>query len=241
MRWKLRGRQRRPRVGIRYEREWYARQSPAYGQLQAARRARFRRRLWWGTLGVAVVGVLCCSGIVVSQISFGGTSRPAGLETVPNVVGKRLADAQKALSTAGFRSIRTEDASGQNRLLIPTVTWVVQAQKPDAGTRVDRSTQVVLEVKKSTDGQGTLKAVPGEMPRVVCKDLQSAETIIQDAGFYNVSSRDNSGHNRSRVFDRDWVVIAQSVPAGSHPDKATRILLTVVKYGEPTGNSGCVS
>jgi hypothetical protein len=232
---------RRPKVGIRYEREWYARRSPAYGQIQASRRARFRRRLWWGTLGVGIVGVLCCSGIVVSQISFGGTPRPSSFATVPDLVGKRLADAQKTLSTDGFRNTRTEDASGQGRLLIPTVTWVVQNQKPAAGTRVDRSTQVVLGVKKSTDGQGTLKAVPGEMPRVVCKDLQSAVDIIHAAGFYNVSSRDNSGHNRSQLFDRDWVVIAQSVPAGSHPDEATRVTLSAVKYGEPTGNSGCQS
>jgi hypothetical protein len=234
-------RRRRPRVGIRYEREWYARQSPAYGALQAARRARFRRGLWWGTLGVAVIALLCCSGIVVSQISFGGTARPVGVAPVPDVVGKRLADAQKLLSTAGFRNNRPADATGQGRLLIPTVTWVVQSQKPPAGTLVDRSTQVVLEVRKSTDGQGTLKAVPGEMPRVVCKDLQSAEDIIHDAGFVNVSSRDGSGRNRSRLFDRDWVVIAQSVPAGTHPDPSTSILLTAVRYGEPTGNSGCVS
>jgi hypothetical protein len=228
-------------VGIRYEREWYARRSPAYGAIEAARRARFRRGLWWGTLGVAVIALLCCSGIVVSQISFGGTARPVGVAPVPNVVGKRLSDAQKLLSTAGFGNTKPEDGSGQHRLLIPTVTWVVQSQRPAAGTRVDRSTQVVLEVKKSTDGQGTLKAVPGEMPRVVCKDLQSAGDIIQDAGFINVVSRDGSGRDRSRLFDRDWVVIAQSVAAGTHPDRSTRILLTVVKYGEPTGNSGCVS
>jgi hypothetical protein len=228
-------------VGIRYEREWYARQSPAYGKFLAARRARVRRGLWWGTLGLAVVGLLCCSGIVVSQISFGGSARPVGVAPVPDVVGKKLPDAQKLLSTAGFRNTRPEDATGQGRLLIPTVTWVVRSQKPAAGTRVDRSTQVVLEVKKSTDDQGTLKSVPGEMPRVVCKDLQSAVDIIQNAGFVNVSSRDGSGRNRSRLFDRDWVVIAQSVPAGSHPDLSTRIVLTAVRYGEPTGNSGCVS
>jgi hypothetical protein len=231
----------RPRVGIRYEREWYARQSPSYAKMQAARRARVRRGLWWTTLGVGIIVVLCCSGIVVSQISFGGSARPVGVAAVPDVVGKRLPDARKLLSTAGFGNAHAVDATGQGRLIFSTVTWVVQSTKPPAGTRVDRSSQVVLEVKKSTDGQGTLKAVPGEMPRVVCKDLQSAEDIIHDAGFVNVSSRDGSGSNRSRLFDRDWVVIAQSVPAGTHPDSSTRILLTAVKYGEPTGNSGCLS
>ena len=52
---------------------------PAYGRMQAARRARVRRSLWWATLGVAVIGLLCCSGIVVSQISFGGSARPVAI------------------------------------------------------------------------------------------------------------------------------------------------------------------
>jgi hypothetical protein len=46
-----------------------------HGQVQAARRARFRRRLWWGTFVVLVMVLLCCAGVVVSQI---GVSGPAG-------------------------------------------------------------------------------------------------------------------------------------------------------------------
>jgi len=36
-------------------------------------------------------------------------------------------------------------------------------------------------------------------------------------------------------------VVSQSVNAGSRPPTDTVIVLTVVKYGEPTGVSGCPS
>jgi hypothetical protein len=44
-----------------------------------------------------------------------------------------------------------------------------------------------------------------------------------------------------QVVDRNWVVIRQSVAAGARPDKKARITLTAVKFGEPTGDSGCKS
>jgi hypothetical protein len=60
---------RRRRSGPHYE-------YPAgYGAAQAARRARFRRGLWWATGVVTVMVALCCAGVVVSQIGFGGTVR----------------------------------------------------------------------------------------------------------------------------------------------------------------------
>jgi hypothetical protein len=62
---------RRSRPGPHYE---YA---GGYGAAQAARRARFRRGLWWSTLVAAVMVALCCAGVVVSQIGLGGTVRPA--------------------------------------------------------------------------------------------------------------------------------------------------------------------
>jgi hypothetical protein len=55
--------------------------------VQAARRARFRRGLWWGTLVVAVMVVLCCAGVVVSQIGVGGTTR--SVEPTPSRSARR--------------------------------------------------------------------------------------------------------------------------------------------------------
>ena len=216
-----------------------------YGVAQAARRRRIRRGLWWGTVAAVVTVLLCCAGVVVSQVGFGGGTRPgprgtAGLPLVPNVVGKRLPDAQKTLTAAGYRDTRLTDATGQGRLVLSSNIWLVQTQKPAGGTRAARGTVIELGVRRPSDGQGSLVAVAGEVPRVVCKDLQAAEDIMRAAGFVNLSVRDGSGKNRARLLDRDWVVIAQSVPGGSRPDPGTRITLTAVKFGEPTGDSGCL-
>lgn len=68
-------RMRRAPTGPHYE------YTGGYGAAQAARRARFRRGLWWSTLVVAVMVLLCCAGVVVSQIGFGGAIRPAPSQT----------------------------------------------------------------------------------------------------------------------------------------------------------------
>ena len=81
----------------------------------------------------------------------------------------------------------------------------------------------------------------GTLPNVVCKDLQAAQDTLQAAGFYNLGSEDGTGQGRAQLIDRNWVVVAQSARAGSAPSPTTRIVLTAVKYGEPTGNSGCPS
>jgi hypothetical protein len=216
-----------------------------YGVAQAARRARLRRGLWWGTLAVVVTVLLCCAGVVVSQLGFGGGTGPGArrseaLPVVPGVVGKRLPDARKALTAAGYRDTRPTDATGQGRLVLGSNSWIVQTQRPAGGTRAARDTVVVLGLRRTSDGQGSLVAVAGEVPRVVCKDLQAAEDIMRQAGFAGISVRDGSGKNRLRLLDRDWVVIAQSVPGGTRPDPGTRITLTAVQFGEPTGNSGCL-
>ena len=238
----MRRRRRRP-VDPRYADFSYP--AAPYGVAQAARRARLRRGLWWGTVAAVVVVLLCCAGVVVSQIGFGGGTRPgprrtAGLPVVPDVVGKRLPDAQKALRAAGYRDTRQTDATGQGRIVLTSSSWIVQTQRPAGGTRAAKDTVIALGVRRPSDGQGSLVAVEGEMPRVVCKDLQAAENIMRQAGFANVSVRDGSGKNRLRLLDRDWVVIAQSVPGGSRPDPGTQIVLTAVQFGEPTGNSGCL-
>jgi beta-lactam-binding protein with PASTA domain len=216
-----------------------------YGAAQAARRARFRRGLWWATAAVVAIVLLCCAGIVVSQVGFGGRPGPApgrsaAPPVVPDVVGKRLPDALKALSTAGYRNTKRNDATGQGRVVFTSSSWIVQTQQPAGGSRAGHDTQIVLGVKRPSDGQGTVRAVVGEVPRVVCKDLQDAEQVMAAAGFVNVDVRDGSGRNRLRLLDRDWIVIAQSVPGGTRPDRGTLIVLTAVKFGEPTGDSGCV-
>ena len=160
---------------------------------------------------------------------------------VPNVTGARLEAAQKTLEEAGFQSLKVEDATGQDRLILNPANWVVRSQSPGPGVKVDPHAQVTLRVAKPTDDQGSGETQLGTVPNVVCKDLQSAQDALQSAGFFNLHSKDGSGKGRLQILDRNWVVIAQSVPVGATPGLEASITLTAVKFGEPTGDSGCPS
>jgi hypothetical protein len=100
---------------------------------------------------------------------------------------------------------------------------------------------VTLTVSKPTDGKGDRTATPGVAPNVVCKDADGATNLLRIAGFRDVALVDGTGGRRAVVVQQNWVVTAQSIAPGSRPDTTTKITLTVVKYGEPTGDSRCAS
>ena len=158
---------------------------------------------------------------------------------VPDVVGRGLVDAVTVLSAAGFRRVVPVDGTGKGRLVLNPYNWVVGAQTPAAGTAVATSTRVTVKVRKPTDGAGFSAVTRGVVPDVVCQDLQSAQDHLQAGGFYNLRSEDATGQGRFQVLDRNWVVTAQSVAAGSRAATGTRIVLRAVRFGEPTGRPGC--
>jgi hypothetical protein len=170
-------------------------------------------------------------------------SAPSGSATaVPAVVGKRLTDAIAVLIGTGFRDIEPVDASGLGRVVVNPQNWVVRDQSPAAGAGSSSGAHITLKVAKPSDPAGSRGPVArGIVPNVVCADLQTAQDELQEAGFGNLGSADGLGQGRSQLVDRNWLVIAQSVPAGSRPASGTRIVLDAVKYGEPTGASGCSS
>jgi hypothetical protein len=89
--------------------------------------------------------------------------------------------------------------------------------------------------------QPTTGASFGVVPDVLCQDLRTAEDRLHHAGYLNLASRDGTGQGRKQLVYPNWLVIGQSVaPGGGHP-LTTRIVLSVVKAGEPTGDSGCRS
>ena len=165
----------------------------------------------------------------------------AATSVVPNVVGMRLSIAETQLSAAGFGKVVPTDATAMNRVVINPQNWIVQSQTPTAATKTDTSTPITLIVSKPSDGAGDTASAPGVVPNVVCKDLQAAQDTLQTAGFFNLASVDGTDQGRVQIIDRNWVVIKQSAAAGSRPDPQERIALTVVKFGEPTGSSGCGS
>ncbi|WP_173071087.1 PASTA domain-containing protein [Phytohabitans houttuyneae] len=161
--------------------------------------------------------------------------------TMPGVTGARLTDAYSQLSAAGFTNITTKDATGKGRVVVNSTNWIVRSQSPKAGAQVDRGTAITLTVSKPSDMRQPTAPSHGVIPDVVCSDLQAAQDALQSAGFSNLNSQDGTGQGRSQVIDRNWVVTDQSATPGSTPPSSTRIVLTVVKYGEPTGDSGCPS
>ena len=201
-------------------------------------------------LAGAVVALLAACGPVADGASTAGSqSSPTAAEarstthagatvTVPNVVGKRLSDAETSLRGAGLKSIKPVDDTGRNRIVIDPENWVVDSQSPNAGTHV--SSTVTLQVRRPSDvKQGATQT--GVVPNVVCMNLQDAQNAMQASGFFNLGSADGAGQGRMQILDRDWVVIGQSVQAGTKPGLTKRIVLTSVKYGESTGSSGCKS
>jgi hypothetical protein len=166
---------------------------------------------------------------------------PVAPPAAPDVVGRRLADARAALADAGFAKVKAVDASGYKRLVLNPQNWIVTAQSPAAGAPAPPSGTATLKVVKPSDhaAGGGRPVARGVLPRVVCMDLQAAEERLRQAGFTNVRSTDGSGQGRIQIIDRNWVVIAESPAAGHRRSAGTRVVLTAVKYGEPTGSSGC--
>jgi hypothetical protein len=165
---------------------------------------------------------------------------PAGSVALPDVIGKRLPDADKLLKDAGFTNLKLADASGQGRIVIDKNNWIVAETDP-VGYAESKSKAITLKVRKPTDGKGSQTVENGVMPDVVCKDLQDAQDAIKKAGLRVVVAEDASGKKRSTFFGRDWIVIAQSEASGAKPTAFTKITLQVVRYGESTGDSGCES
>ena len=79
-------------------------------------------------------------GTVVTLYTSNGS-----LVAIPNVVGQKLADAQQALSAAGFSAKVNGGASPDD---------IVQAMDPGAGTVAKAGTQVTLTLQKSTPTPG---------------------------------------------------------------------------------------
>ena len=76
-------------------------------------------------------------------------------------------------------------------------------------------------------------ARPYVLPNVVCMDLQLAQDKMQAAYFGNVRSQDGTRYDRNQWDDREWVVVAQSPPAGQQAKSNTSVTLTVLRYGDP--------
>jgi beta-lactam-binding protein with PASTA domain len=172
------------------------------------------------------------------------TTGPTGLpvqQVVPNVVGLRLPAAKARLAAQGYPEVNHVYANGQGRHVVDADNWVVQSQVPAAGSPLTPGTPVTVRIGKPTDGAASGTVTAGVVPNVVCKELSSAKELLKRAGFVELSAQDATGQGRHQILDTNWIVVAQSVAPGRRADPVTPIVLSVVKYGEPTGRSGCAS
>ncbi|MEW2429759.1 PASTA domain-containing protein [Micromonospora sp. NPDC047644] len=160
---------------------------------------------------------------------------------LPDVTGKRLSEGEDVLRAMGFFSVQAVDASGDGRTILEKNNWLIVRQDPAAGSPLPQGLTVTLGVLRPTDRQPAPAVREGVVPKVVCRDLQDAQDALREAGFYLLVPHDGLGQGRLPLLDRNWIVIGQSHTAGSRPERTEKIELTVVKFGEPTGNSRCPS
>jgi hypothetical protein len=87
------------------------------------------------------------------QPTAGASPAPPANATivVPDGVGKDYQTAQDIWRAAGLHVAPAHDATGANRLPVIDSNWVVLAQDPKAGTRVDKGSFIKATVKKYTD------------------------------------------------------------------------------------------
>lgn len=72
------------------------------------------------------------------------------------------------------------------------------------------------------------------MPDVVGIDLQTAQDTVQRLTEFRVviASHDQTGANRSQVYDHDWTVCTQSIPAGAEIRPGAMVDFGVVEEDE---------
>jgi hypothetical protein len=200
-----------------------------------------------------VIALVLCLGVGIAGMSrpwpwpgpspsssppTGSSASPASRAervVVPVVTGRALGAAEEQLHAAALTDIEHRDGSGRSRLVLDRRDWVVIAQSPRAGRAVPAGTAVTLTVRRIGDASAPPGTVEGVVPAVVCRDLPTAEETLEDAGFRDVRSEDATGQVRHQIIDRNWIVVSQGVRPGTRTGRWTRIVLRVVKAGEPTG------
>ena len=144
-------------------------------------------------------------GAVVTMIVSAGR---AGVE-VPDVVGLRTAAAVAKLRAAGFLTKATSVFS-------PKPSGTVVAQKPVAGDRADKGSQVTLQASK-----GQKRA---QVPDVVGQPSADAQAALKSAGFAYTIVVVPSGQARGTV-------VSQAPPGGATAPQGSKVRLNVASGG----------
>jgi serine/threonine-protein kinase len=129
---------------------------------------------------------------------------------VPDVSNQDPDSAEQQLTNSGFRVQRQDvDGTGQEGSVLGT--------NPPAGSRVQRNSQVVLQISRGNQIK---------VPNVVGHSLQDAARTLQQAGFSNINQDSVDVNNRKD----DGNVVKQSIPAGSTANPNDDITITQGRY-----------
>jgi hypothetical protein len=126
-------------------------------------------------------------------------------------------------------------------LLVVIIAAIVNAGKDDDPAPSSDTAPVVTEVPAAADepeaalpedGADAGLAEAAVVPDVVGLNHQLAQDTLQASGFYLLDEQDATGQGRMLLYDRNWVVVSQSVPAGTSVPADTMITLSSKKIGE---------
>lgn len=139
-------------------------------------------------------------------------------KSVPNVIGKALADAEAAIREAGFKVGSVTPKAGEE-----TQNTVID-QSPEGGESAPKDTTIDI-----TYSDGTLSKV--KMPSLLGKSLEDAQDAISDAGL----SQGKLDYEESDQYDKN-TVMWQQYGAGTNLQKDTSVALKISK-GKPEPKS----
>ncbi|MEU3184970.1 Stk1 family PASTA domain-containing Ser/Thr kinase [Streptomyces sp. NPDC006923] len=162
------------------------------------------------TILLVVAGILVLVGaILIGKEVFGGKDEPIQV-SVPQLVGKTVADAEKLASNASVKIAE----SGSERCEVPKGS--ICSQTPASGTmNTGETIQIVV-----SEGAPQVK-----VPDVVDKQEESATEILQADDFEVETKQVESDEDPGTVLKQD--------PAGgSQAEKGTKVTLTIAKNTE---------
>jgi len=166
-----------------------------------------RRRRWPWVVGLVVLLALLAGGAyaLVRAQHHRSAAPVVPKVTVPNVVGSQEQGAIQILTNAGLQSSLSFQANSAS-------SGTVLAEKPAAGTRVQKGSTVQLIV---SSGPASVT-----VPKVVGESASSAEAKLLALGF-NVST------NYQAANEAQGTVIAESPSGGSQAPHGSTVVLSV--------------
>lgn len=131
---------------------------------------------------------------------------------------QRLVVTMVVLGLAGGLSACAEETTQSNDAAAPSATTATVTAAASAPAPSESS-------KTTADSPPPPQAAEGiQVPDVVGEDHQFAQDAMQAAGLYNLAEVDATGQGRLLLWDRNWVVVAQSPTPGSVSEDTTIVL-----------------